>query len=108
MRIAIEPPGHRCSPRLGATLAGLFIAVALIAASASRAQPSAVGTEFSVDASGGDVPDVAIDHDGDFVVTWIGEGVRAQRFDRLGRRRGTEIRVSTLIPRSTSTIPTSS
>ena len=47
-----------------------------------------------MDTSTGFDPDVAIDHDGDFVVTWSGEGVKAQRFDRLGRRQGVEIPVS--------------
>jgi hypothetical protein len=40
-------------------------------------------------------PAVAMDHDGDFVVTWTHEGnIRAHRFDRFGNPVGTVIAVS--------------
>jgi acetyltransferase-like isoleucine patch superfamily enzyme len=92
---ALDAAGPRCSPaRLVATLAALSIGMALIAAGASRAQPLAAGPEFRVDTSTGDNPDIAIDHEGDFVVTWVDQGAKAQRFDRLGRRQGSVIEVS--------------
>lgn len=91
--VTFEPSGSRRS-WVVLTVVALSTGMALIAPSASRPQPLAVGTEFRVDSSTGSDPDIAIDRDGDFVVTWSGEGVKAQRFDRLGRRQGVEIPVS--------------
>ena len=92
---ALDVVRPRRSPaRIMATLAALSVGMALIAPSAARAQPIAQGPEFLVGTSAGKA-DVAIDHEGDFVVTWgAGQGVQAQRFDRLGRRQGIEIAVS--------------
>ena len=64
-----------------------------------------VGTEFRVNtvtAPGQSHPSVAMDADGDFVVTWhstnqdgSGLGVYAQRFDSAGVAQGAEFRVNT-------------
>jgi hypothetical protein len=93
--IALDVARPRLSPaRLMGTLGALSVGMTLIASTASRAaQPLAQGPEFLVGTSAGKA-DVAIDHEGDFVVTWADQGVKAQRFDRLGRRQGVEIAVS--------------
>ncbi len=87
---ALDVARPRRSPaRLMATLAALSVGMALIAATASRAQPIAEGTEFRVDTSTGTNPDVAIDHEGDFVVTWGRSG-----------REGAALRSPRTAPRS--------
>lgn len=64
----------------------------------------ALGTEFRVNTytTGSQItPDVAMDSDGDFVVTWTSQnqdghqfGVYAQRFNSLGVKQGSEFRVN--------------
>jgi hypothetical protein len=63
------------------------------------------GGEFQVNTrttSSQDEPDVAMDADGDFVVTWesysqdgSGRGIYAQRFEADGEKQGSEFRVNT-------------
>jgi hypothetical protein len=62
-----------------------------------------VGTEFLVSTdSGGSYPSVAMDSDGDFVITWNGSdlntyerSIRAQCFERTGAPKGAEFAVAT-------------
>jgi hypothetical protein len=65
----------------------------------------AQGTEFLVNTyttNYQEVPSVAMDDDGDFVITWDSNwqdgnllGIYAQRFDNIGTTQGTEFRVNT-------------
>lgn len=66
---------------------------------------TAVGTEFQVNTYTTSVqryPEVAMDNDGDFVITWEGRyqdggdfGIFAQRYDNIGATVGTEFQVNT-------------
>ena len=58
------------SMRFSSTLGLLWLASVLVAAGGSFAQPVELGPEFRVNTTPGNYPDVAIDHDGDFVVVW--------------------------------------
>ncbi len=56
----------------------------------------AQSAEFAVDASNNnyDTPDVAMDADGDFIVTWYMNGLRARRYDKTDTPQGSAFLVT--------------
>ena len=90
--------------KLGIASAGLFLALGAVQDGLAQA-PTPVGSEFQVNThttTNQLEPSVAVDSDGDFVITWqsniqdgSGSGIYAQRYNASGVAQGSEFQANT-------------